>query len=62
MRRRFEGITEKIRNEMVVAVEKKDETDLKREMRSDLELGEEEQLEEGLPPEEASYTGLGKSC
>lgn len=34
---------------------KKDETDLEREMRSDLELEEEEQLDKGLPPEEANH-------
>jgi predicted permease len=34
---------------------KNDETDLERELRSDLELEEEGQRENGLPPEEASY-------
>lgn len=34
---------------------KHDETDLERELRSDLELEEEEQREKGLLPEEASY-------
>ena len=34
---------------------KKSETDLERELRSDLELEEEEQRESGLPPEEARY-------
>jgi len=34
---------------------KKSETDLERELRSDLELEEEEQRESGLPPEEAKY-------
>jgi predicted permease len=34
---------------------KKRETDLERELRSDLELEEEEQRENGLPPEEARY-------
>jgi len=33
----------------------KSETDLERELRSDLELEEEEQRESGLPPEEASH-------
>src|SRR5450631_3301401 len=34
---------------------KKRNTDLERELRSDLELEEEEQRENGLPPEEAHY-------
>jgi putative ABC transport system permease protein len=34
---------------------KKDETDLERELRSDLELEEEEQRERGVPPEEAGH-------
>ena len=34
---------------------KNDETDLERELRSDLELEEEEQREKGLPPEEARH-------
>jgi hypothetical protein len=34
---------------------KESETDLERELRSDLELEEEEQRESGLPPEEASH-------
>ena len=34
---------------------KKRDADLERELRSDLELEEEEQLERGLPPEEARY-------
>ena len=34
---------------------KKSESDLQREVRSDLELEEEEQREQGVPAEEASY-------
>src|SRR5260370_34455444 len=34
---------------------RKSEADLERELRSDLELEEEEQRESGLPPEEASH-------
>jgi hypothetical protein len=34
---------------------KKRDADLERELRSDLELEEEEQRENGLPPEEACY-------
>ena len=34
---------------------KKSETDLEREVRSDLQLEEEEQQEKGLPPEEARH-------
>ena len=34
---------------------RKSESDLEREVRSDLELEEEEQREKGLPPEEAGH-------
>src|ERR1700744_6058410 len=37
---------------------KKKDADLERELRSDLELEEEEQKEGGVPPEEARYAAL----